>query len=321
MKTCFVLLLLLCASAWAHEIGTTKVSARFGGARYDIEVITDAAALREKLQATGGTLLQRVALRFDGADVQPKVVMKAQMDGSEVIHLTGPVPEGAREFTWKFGWTFASYAFQVGEHIEWLEGGEESRPISLRAAMPPSRWQVIRQYLALGFTHILPHGLDHMLFVLGIYLLTGRLRATLLPVTAFTIAHSVSLGLSMYGLVSAPSSVVEPAIAISIAYVAIENLFLREVRRWRIALVFAFGLLHGLGFAGALGELGLPRTEFAAALVSFNVGVELAQIAVIGVAFALIGGSGRAGPGITSGWWCRVRSRSRVWRCIGRSGG
>ncbi|MEI9811701.1 MAG: HupE/UreJ family protein [Acidobacteriota bacterium] len=128
-----------------------------------------------------------------------------------------------------------------------------------------------------------------MLFVLGIYLLTGRLRATLLPVTAFTIAHSVSLGLSMYGLVSAPSSVVEPAIAVSIAYVAIENLFLREVRRWRIALVFAFGLLHGLGFAGALGELGLPRTEFAAALVSFNVAVELAQIAVIGVAFALIG--------------------------------
>ena len=81
----------------------------------------------------------------------------------------------------------------------------------------------------------------------------------LLQVTAFTVAHSITLGLSIYGVVSLPSRIVEPLIALSIAYVAIENLVTRELKPWRLALVFLFGLLHGLGFAGVLRELGLPR--------------------------------------------------------------
>jgi hypothetical protein len=93
----------------------------------------------------------------------------------------------------------------------------------------------------------------------------------------------------MYGLIRLPSSVVEPLIAISIAYVAIENLFLSELKSWRIALVFCFGLLHGMGFAGALAELGLPRSEFLTALLSFNVGVEAGQLTVIAAAFLLVG--------------------------------
>src|SRR5207342_280783 len=102
-------------------------------------------------------------------------------------------------------------------------------------------------------------------------------------------AHSITLGLSIFGLIAVPPSIVEPLIAVSIAYVAIENLFLRELRPWRIALVFAFGLLHGMGFAGALKELGLPPSEFLTALLTFNVGVEAGQLAVIGTAFLLIG--------------------------------
>ena len=120
----------------------------------------------------------------------------------------------------------------------------------------------------------MPHGFDHVLFVLGIYLLSRRARSVLTQVSAFTVAHSITLGLSLYGVVSIPSAFVEPLIAISIAYVAIENLFLAELKTRRIALVFAFGLLHGLGFAGALKDVGLPRSEFLAALISFNVGVE-----------------------------------------------
>src|SRR6185295_3052357 len=148
---------------------------------------------------------------------------------------------------------------------------------------------IVRQYLWLGYTHILPKGLDHILFVLGIFLLSPRLKTMLLQVTAFTIAHSITLGLSMYGIVSLPPRVVEPLIALSIAYVAIENLVTSELKPWRLALVFAFGLLHGMGFAGVLKELGLPRSEFVTALISFNAGVEAGQLAVIASAFLLIG--------------------------------
>ena len=113
-----------------------------------------------------------------------------------------------------------------------------------------------------------------MLFVLGIYLLSGRARSVLVQVSAFTVAHSITLGLSLYGVVAVSSKIVEPMIAISIAYVAIENIFLAELKSRRVALVFAFGLLHGMGFAGALKDLGLPRSEFLTALLTFNIGVE-----------------------------------------------
>ncbi|MEO7157815.1 MAG: HupE/UreJ family protein, partial [Vicinamibacterales bacterium] len=125
---------------------------------------------------------------------------------------------------------------------------------------------------------------DHILFVLGIFLLSPRLKTMLLQVTAFTLAHSITLGLSIYGIVSLPSRVVEPLIALSIAYVAIENLFTRELKPWRLALVFMFGLLHGLGFAGVLRELGLPRDEFLTALLTFNLGVEGGQLTIIAAA-------------------------------------
>src|SRR5258708_23873239 len=105
-----------------------------------------------------------------------------------------------------------------------------------------------------------------MLCVLGIYLLSRRARSGLCQVSAFTVAHSITLGLSMYGIVAVPPRIVEPMIALSIAYVAIENIFLSELKSWRIALVFAFGLLPGMGFAGALRAPGLPRSEFWTAL-------------------------------------------------------
>ena len=153
----------------------------------------------------------------------------------------------------------------------------------------PSFFETASRYSVLGFTHIVPLGLDHMLFVLGIYLLNHRWRSVLLQVSAFTIAHSITLGLSMYGLVRVSPRIVEPMIALSIAYVAIENLFLKDLKPWRIVLVFAFGLLHGLGFAGVLSEVGLPRDEFLTALVTFNIGVEGGQLAVIAAAFLLFG--------------------------------
>src|SRR6185295_15811080 len=117
----------------------------------------------------------------------------------------------------------------------------------------------------------LPEGFDHVLFVLGLALLSARLPTLLAQVTAFTLAHTVTLALAVYGVVSLPSRVVEPLIAASIVYVAVENLFRQRASWLRLALVFDFGLLHGLGFAGVLSELGWPSGRKLVALLSFNV--------------------------------------------------
>ncbi|WP_246008868.1 HupE/UreJ family protein [Hymenobacter metallilatus] len=152
-----------------------------------------------------------------------------------------------------------------------------------------SRTDVFLTYLKLGFTHILPLGFDHVLFVLSLYLLEPRLKPVLWQATAFTVAHSITLGLAMYGVVSPPPTLVEPLIALSILFVAIENIVVERLNPWRVVVVFGFGLLHGLGFAGALTSLGLPRAMFVESLVAFNVGVELGQVAVILLAWVLVG--------------------------------
>lgn len=307
----------------AHEIGTTRVAVTFQQSRtYDIEIVTDAASLAEKLQVSTDLLgtkdqafRRRVKVAFDASEVQPQIaysVTPGREPGSAPIatlRLTGEIPSQARHFTWTYAWTFASYGLTVRSAAgadmttQWLEGGQTSAPFLLSASAPSvKRRDTIWRYLALGFTHILPNGLDHMLFVLGIYLLSGRARSVLWQVSAFTIAHSITLALSMYGVLAVSPRIVEPMIALSIAYVAIENIFLSELKSWRVALVFAFGLLHGMGFAGALKELGLPRSEFITALLTFNIGVEAGQLAVIGAAFLLVG------------WYCAHRDwyRSRI---------
>jgi HupE / UreJ protein len=211
------------------------------------------------------------------------------------FHLTGTMPRDATRLRWLYGLVGDRYPFEIRQPdgssaIEWIEGTNWSDVIDLSHSFTrPTRMEIARQYLWLGYTHILPKGLDHVLFVLGIFLLSPRFKTMLLQVTAFTIAHSITLGLSMYGIVSLPSRIVEPLIALSIAYVAIENLVTRELKPWRLALVFMFGLLHGLGFAGVLRELGLPRDEFLTALLTFNLGVEGGQLTIIGAALLMVG--------------------------------
>ncbi|MBT8001496.1 MAG: HupE/UreJ family protein, partial [Rhodospirillales bacterium] len=181
----------------------------------------------------------------------------------------------------------------AGEHkglSNWLKEGKESNPFPISEKfIPKSTAQVAAEYVDLGFSHIIPKGLDHILFVLGIYLLSLRLKAIVWQVTAFTVAHTITLGLTIYGLLSLPSSIVEPLISASIVYVAVENILTSEIKPWRIALVFGFGLLHGMGFAGVLNEIGLPRSEFLTALITFNIGVELGQLSIIAAAFAVTG--------------------------------
>lgn len=169
-----------------------------------------------------------------------------------------------------------------------ISGGESSPAIALSGGDQLTEWQSFTSYIPVGFDHILPQGLDHILFVLGLFFLSIHLRPLIWQVTAFTLAHTVTLALGALGLVTVPGSIVEPLIAASIVYVAIENIFARGLTKWRPAVIFGFGLLHGLGFASVLGEFGLPEDQFIPALIGFNVGVEVGQLTVIALAFVLI---------------------------------
>ena len=152
-----------------------------------------------------------------------------------------------------------------------------------------SRTEIFGTYLQLGFTHIIPLGFDHILFIISLYILEPRLKPVLMQATAFTVAHSITLGLAMYGFIRPPSAIIEPIIALSILFVAIENIITDRLNPWRLVIVFGFGLVHGMGFASALTGLGLPQKDYLGSLISFNVGVELGQVSVILLCWALVG--------------------------------
>lgn len=171
----------------------------------------------------------------------------------------------------------------------YLAGGDATEPIPIAGGREQGAAAVFLNYALIGFTHIVPKGLDHILFVVGLILLSSRMRPLLVQVTSFTLAHSVTLALGVLGMVTLPPAVVEPLIAASIAYVAVENIVSDKLHRWRPAVVFGFGLLHGLGFAGVLSEVGISQSHFVTALAAFNIRVELGQIAVTVGCFLLVG--------------------------------
>ena len=265
---------------------------------------SELAARTERVKQS---LVRRLRVRFDGVKQRPDVSFPdhrtpaaTEAETPTVLgttaRLTGEVPAGAREFTFGASRVFREVHLAIVDRaaaveVRYVLGvAEDSPPHSLGTpAATPGRLAVALDYASLGFRHILPRGLDHILFVLGLFLLSVRLRPLLWQVTAFTVAHTITLALSVGGVVSLSPRWVEPLIALSICYVAVENLFTTELKPWRPVLVFCFGLLHGLGFAGVLRDLGLPRGELVTALLSFNVGVELGQLAVIALAFLAVG--------------------------------
>lgn len=298
----------------AHELGALHATVTFGAdARFTARVVVDLehVPLDQRppdpvtpaaFQGWQRAFLARLSVSFDG---RPAVFYQASFAGFKdgrstepQFELEGRIPPGARTFGWTVQGPLPSYLLtfqrpgEEGAFSQWIAGGQVSAPFELGAAMVPATLgSTVGLYLRLGFTHIVPEGLDHICFVLGLFLLSLRIRPLLAQTTAFTLAHSLTLGLTMLGWVSLPPRLVEPLIALSIAYVAIENLATSELKASRIVLVFAFGLVHGMGFAGVLKDLELPRSQFVPALVSFNVGVEAGQLAVILAAF------------LAAGWW------------------
>jgi hypothetical protein len=146
----------------------------------------------------------------------------------------------------------------------------------------------IGQYIAIGFTHVLPYGLDHLLFILSIFFLNSNLKSVVIQCSVFTFAHSIALGLAASRVLLPNSNYIEPLIALSILFTSIENIIHSKVNPYRLLILFGFGLIHGMGFATALKEIGIPKDQFFTSLISFNIGVEIAQILVLLLAYFLI---------------------------------
>jgi len=217
-----------------------------------------------------------------------------------IITIEGKAPLSAQSLSWYYPMRFGDNAVRVRQVDEtnekwhwsawqWLKNDETSQSFSLTEVFTQqSMLQIISIYLVSGFEHILPKGLDQYSVILGIFLLSVHLRPLIWQVTMFTIAHTITLGLSMNGMLNLPANIVEPLIALSIAFIAIENILSAKLHNSRLLVVFGFGLLHGLGFASVLSDFGMPENDFATALISFNLGVEIAQLSIILVAYFLL---------------------------------
>ncbi len=214
---------------------------------------------------------------------------------NSTLHLSGALPPGAKTFTIQWEPENGKLTLRTISvrsktmRIEVVEKGATSTPLVIDDLKARTMLDMIGDFVLIGYEHIVPKGLDHILFVVGIFLLSTKLRPILTQVTAFTVAHTVTLGLGTAGVVNLPTSIVEPLIAASIVYVAVENIWRPTLSPWRPAVVFMFGLLHGLGFAGILKEFGIPEGDFLTGLLSFNVGVELGQLTVIALCYLLVG--------------------------------
>ena len=204
--------------------------------------------------------------------------------------------QNIKEERFKFSWdkNLGSIILRINSiynkplYTELIEDGKKSKWFSIKNKTEVELFQNIKEYTLLGFKHIIPRGLDHILFVLALFLLSPKLRPLVLQVSIFTLAHTITLFLGALKIISIPAIIIEPIIALSICFIAIENLFTENIKRTRSYIIFIFGLLHGLGFAGVLNEIGVSTNLFISSLISFNLGVELGQISVIILSYTLI---------------------------------
>ena len=260
------------------------------------------AELQKEFEAFEPQLLAGMRFFVDGKPIQPKLVSVkfAEIGDLGVARKTsmqfqGDLPPDSKTFA--FGWqpTFGKILLRTiapharAEHVEKIEAGATSSDIVIDDVKSRTTIDMVWDFLKIGYTHILPKGTDHILFVVGIFLLSTKLKPILTQITAFTVAHTITLGLGAAGYVYVPPSIVEPLIAASIVYVGVENIMRPTLSFWRPFVVFCFGLLHGMGFAGILREFSIPKEDFLIGLLSFNVGVELGQLTIIAFMFLTVG--------------------------------
>jgi len=277
-------------------------------AEYDQYRVLEPSQLMAVFDSFQQEMLSQVELKGDDKKIELSIASVnipepgyTKVPRISVIILKGEVEKNTKALQWYYPASFGDNAVRVRQvdlanekwhwsEWQWLRRDEPSNAFSLEAVFTKAPvTETIWSYMVVGFEHIVPKGADHILFILGLFLFSIRMRPLLWQVTMFTVAHTITLGLSMNGILSLPSVIVEPLIALSIAYVGIENIYSKRLHNSRLVLVFMFGLLHGLGFAGVLSDFGMPDEDFAIALISFNVGVEFGQLAVISLAFFAVG--------------------------------
>ncbi len=309
-RLCWVLLGLVIATgaaitcARAHNVGTTgyaTVTIDGRTARYAMTLPADVLPPSEDL-AQG--IIRHVSVEADGAPCsgvvdgsQPVSVQSMNVSAVVLYACAGPigtlsVRDSMDSLLGPNHHTIADFNWTGGATQVVFEAGKRSTEIAVRPAKAAGHGGegaigTFLAYLHEGVEHILL-GYDHLLFVVALILPGGSILALLAIVTAFTAAHSITLALSVLGIFNLPGWIVEPVIALSIAYVAFENLFMSKAlsRRWGIS--FLFGLVHGFGFAGALAEVGLPASGVPPALVGFNLGVEAGQALVVAIVLPLL---------------------------------
>lgn len=278
-------------------------------------------ALREGWEAFAPTFLAGIDLRIDDQspvleveDVSIPAVGDKGLPRISQISLRGAYTAAAANIFWQLDPQFGDSVLRIRtkgaadiDSATYVAAGQMAGPLALKGSAGQSAGEVFLNYIWIGFTHILPKGLDHILFVVGLFLLSPRLKPLLWQVSAFTVAHTITIALGTAGYVSLPPEIVEPLIALSIVWIAVENIFTDRLKAWRPVVVFGFGLLHGLGFADVLSEIGLPDAQFITGLIAFNLGVELGQLAVIALCFAAVG-------------WAMRRPSYRTWIVVPASG-
>jgi hydrogenase/urease accessory protein HupE len=311
-----LLLVLFAAPAFAHQVGLSRGEYRLDGVKLTADLIfarRELSNLVPKLDEDGDGTLAAVEIQHARDALRRTVIDRLEVRGDDVtcpgmlddaylteedglalrgvyrcpdstravrvvLALLDDLSHGHRHVA---RWSAGDVA---GEGV--LFGAQRSidlavpgAPAASAPAAPPKQEGGFFDFFRMGIEHIL-FGYDHLVFLLGLVLIGGRPRALLLVITAFTVAHSITLGMAVLGVWAPSPRIVEPAIALSVAYVGVENQFVADAdRRWRIT--FPFGLIHGFGFAGALGEIALPRPEVPSALLAFNLGVESGQLAVM----------------------------------------
>lgn len=280
------------------EITDTNASDR--AAEYDRLRGLGPIELEEAFLRVWPGLRAKLTFRAGAVDLQPEIagleipeVGDIELPRVSTLRLRLELPPGDDGLV--IGWTADLGPLVVrqrsveGGYAGYLTSGALTDPIPRSGIRKEGAFAAFAGYIGVGFDHIVPKGLDHILFVLGLFFLSFNMRPLLWQVTAFTLAHTVTLALGALDILRIPPGVVEPLIAASILYVSVENLLIRRLAPWRPAVVFGFGLLHGLGFAAVLQDFGLGSDHFVPKLIGFNLGVELGQLAVIGAAWAALG--------------------------------
>jgi hypothetical protein len=246
-------------------------------------------------------LKQQKNTRFTGLKLQQlKRILSQQVSLSDYqaqLHASGDIPAGTSSVAVRFSPLLGDIVLKVIRPQQEIISAAtlsdnylvniENTHLVASSSVLPSTIQNALDYVYQGFVHILPRGLDHILFVLALLLFAKSGASLLWQVSAFTLAHTITLALGIYGIIELPSVIVEPIIALSIVYVALENIYRaksKSISHTRMPVIFTFGLLHGLGFASVLADVGLPPGQYALSLISFNIGVELGQLTVIALA-------------------------------------